>query len=100
MLRLGLGRLHLLGELIFFVAQLPDFVAQPQQFFIFLFAMLQLMSPLKSLSNVNATLQEGLAAAVRIFRILDTKPAIVSRPAARPVSTILNGIEFDRVGFR
>jgi len=73
---------------------------EPQQFFIFLFAMLQLMSPLKSLSNVNATLQEGLAAAVRIFRILDTKPAIVSRPAARPVSTILNGIEFDRVGFR
>jgi len=73
---------------------------EPQQFFIFLFAMLQLMSPLKSLSNVNATLQEGLAAAVRIFRILDTKPAIVSRPGARPVSTIQHGIEFDRVCFR
>ena len=73
---------------------------EPQQFFIFLFAMLQLMSPLKSLSNVNATLQEGLAAAVRIFRILDTEPAIVSRPGSRPVSGIRTGIEFDRVGFR
>jgi ATP-binding cassette, subfamily B, bacterial MsbA len=72
---------------------------EPQQFFIFLFAMLQLMSPLKSLSNVNATLQEGLAGAVRIFRILDTEPAIVSRPGARPVSAIRSGIEFDRATF-
>ena len=73
---------------------------EPQQFFIFLFAMLQLMSPLKSLSNVNATLQEGLAAAVRIFRILDTKPAIVSRPGSRTVSGIGTGIDFEEVGFR
>jgi subfamily B ATP-binding cassette protein MsbA len=73
---------------------------EPQQFFIFLFAMLQLMSPLKSLSNVNATLQEGLAAAVRIFGILDTKPAIVSRPDARLCSGIRSGIEFERVSFR
>ena len=73
---------------------------EPQQFFIFLFAMLQLMSPLKSLSNVNATVQEGLAAAVRIFRVLDTEPAIVTRPGSRPVSGIRSGIEFDRVAFR
>ena len=72
---------------------------EPQQFFIFLFAMLQLMSPLKSLSNVNATLQEGLAGAVRIFRILDTEPAIVSRPGSRPASGIRTGMEFDRVSF-
>src|SRR2546426_7350354 len=72
---------------------------EPQQFFIFLFAMLQLMSPLKSLSNVNATLQEGLAAAVRIFRILDTQPAIVSRPGARSIDAIRSGTEFDRVSF-
>jgi subfamily B ATP-binding cassette protein MsbA len=73
---------------------------EPQQFFIFLFAMLQLMNPLKSLSNVNATLQEGLAAAVRIFGILDTKPAIVNRPDCRPVSGIRKGIDFEKVSFR
>lgn len=73
---------------------------EPQQFFIFLFAMLQLMSPLKSLSNVNATLQEGLAAAVRIFRILDTKPAIVSRPGARIADGVRSGFEFEGVSFR
>jgi ATP-binding cassette, subfamily B, bacterial MsbA len=73
---------------------------EPQQFFIFLFAMLQLMSPLKSLSNVNATIQEGLAAAVRIFRLLDTKPTVVSRPGARVAQGIHEGIDFDHVSFR
>ncbi len=73
---------------------------EPQQFFIFLFAMLQLMNPLKSLSNVNATLQEGLAAAVRIFRILDTEATVVSRPGARRTTDIQDGIEFEGVSFR
>lgn len=72
---------------------------EPQQFFIFLFAMLQLMSPLKSLSNVNATIQEGLAAAVRIFRILDTKPAITSPPGARTATGIRSSIVFESVSF-
>jgi subfamily B ATP-binding cassette protein MsbA len=73
---------------------------EPQQFFVFLFAMLQLMSPLKSLSNVNATLQEGLAAAVRIFRIRDTEATVVSRPNAHRVTGIHDGIEFEGVSFR
>ena len=73
---------------------------EPQQFFIFLFAMLQLMSPLKSLSNVNATIQEGLAAAVRIFRVLDTKPTVASKPNARLADGVHEGIEFQNVSFR
>jgi ATP-binding cassette, subfamily B, bacterial MsbA len=73
---------------------------EPQQFFIFLFAMLQLMSPLKSLSNVNATIQEGLAAAVRIFRLLDTQPTVANRPDAWTVASIREGFKFESVSFR
>jgi subfamily B ATP-binding cassette protein MsbA len=73
---------------------------EPKQFFIFLFAMLQLMSPLKSLSNVNATLQEGLASAERIFRILDTPPTVTSKPGALPAGPVARAIEFDSVSFR
>jgi subfamily B ATP-binding cassette protein MsbA len=73
---------------------------EPQQFFIFLFAMLQLMSPLKSLSNVNATIQEGLAAAVRIFRVLDTQPTVASKPGARLADGIRDSIEFEGVSFQ
>jgi subfamily B ATP-binding cassette protein MsbA len=73
---------------------------EPQQFFIFMFAMLQLMNPLKSLSNINATLQEGLAAAERIFRILDTPPTVTSRPGARLAEGVGTGIEFEGVSFQ
>jgi subfamily B ATP-binding cassette protein MsbA len=73
---------------------------EPQQFFIFLFAMLQLMSPLKSLSNVNATLQDGLAAAVRIFRLLDTRPTVANRPGARVATGVAEGIDLQEVSFR
>ena len=73
---------------------------EPQQFFIFLFAMLQLMSPLKSLSNINPTIQEGLAAAVRIFRLLDTQPSVANRPDARLAHAIHDGIAFESVFFR
>jgi len=73
---------------------------EPQQFFIFLFAMLQLMNPLKSLSNVNATIQEGLAAAVRIFRLLDTKPTVASLPNARLAGGVRDAIDFQGVSFR
>ena len=73
---------------------------EPQQFFIFLFAMLQLMNPLKSLSNVNATLQEGLAAAVRIFRLLDTQPTVANVPNPRVASGVREGFEFQSISFR
>ncbi|HET9952404.1 MAG TPA: ABC transporter ATP-binding protein [Candidatus Eisenbacteria bacterium] len=79
---------------------LVNHAMEPQQFFIFLFAMLQLMSPLKALSNINATLQEGLAAAERIFRILDTPATVTSKPDARPARPVADAIEFDRVAFR
>ncbi|MBN2571716.1 MAG: ABC transporter ATP-binding protein, partial [Ignavibacteriales bacterium] len=46
------------------------------EFFGFLFAILQLMVPMKELSTVNNRIQEANAAADRIFKIIDTKPLI------------------------
>ncbi len=40
----------------------------------FIMAMLQLLSPIKSLADVNAPLQRGLAAAESVFTLLDEKP--------------------------
>ncbi len=44
----------------------------------FVFALFLVYDPLKRLSNLNANLQEGLAASFRIFEILDMKPSIVT----------------------
>jgi subfamily B ATP-binding cassette protein MsbA len=43
-------------------------------------------TPIKRMAKVNAQLQGGLAAAERVFDLLDLKPAIVDRPDARPLA--------------
>ena len=53
------------------------------EFLGFLFAIFQLMSPIKELSGVNNRIQEATAAGKRVFDILDTEPGI--RDAARPL---------------
>ena len=50
--------------------------------FSFITALLLAYQPLKSLANLNASLQEGLAAAQRIFEVLDVEPTIRDRPGA------------------
>ena len=53
----------------------------PGAFFSFITALLLAYQPIKSLATLNASLQEGLAAAQRVFDMLDIEPAIRDRPA-------------------
>jgi len=75
-------------------------VATPGTCFSFLTALLMLYEPVKRLSNVNNTVQQGLAAASRIFEILDTVPEIVNKPGAKVITSISKGIEFQNVSFK
>jgi ATP-binding cassette, subfamily B, bacterial MsbA len=70
------------------------------EFLGFLFAMFQLMPPIKELSNVNNRIQEASAAGKRVFDVLDTEPNI--RDAAHPVrlTSFREEIRFDDVSFR
>jgi ATP-binding cassette, subfamily B, bacterial MsbA len=71
----------------------------PGTFFSFLTALLMLYEPIKHLSGVNNTIQQGLAAAVRVFEVLDLKAEIGDLPNAKVISGIRQGISFDRVSF-
>ncbi len=51
----------------------------PGTFFSFLTALLMAYQPIKSLASLNATLQMAMAAAERIFNIIDTKPLIIEK---------------------
>ena len=56
-------------------------------FFAFITAMMLAYRPLKSVANLYATLQEGIAAAMRLFDILDQRPQVTGsarRAAPRP----------------
>jgi ATP-binding cassette, subfamily B, bacterial MsbA len=71
----------------------------PGAFFSFITALLLAYQPLKSLANLNASLQEGLAAAQRIFQVFDVEPTIRELPDARPLRVAGGEIRFDRVRF-
>ncbi|MBP1717347.1 MAG: phospholipid-lipopolysaccharide transporter, partial [Deltaproteobacteria bacterium] len=74
--------------------------ATPGTFFSFLAALLMLYEPVKRLSNVNNSIQQGLAGASRIFEVLDTVPEIRNKPEARTLGQIREGIEFQNVSFK
>ena len=65
----------------------------------FLGALMLAYEPMKRLANLNANLQEGLAAAQRVFALLDTEPTIVDAPDAQPLVVRGGEIVFDDVRF-
>jgi subfamily B ATP-binding cassette protein MsbA len=74
--------------------------ATPGTFFSFLAALLMLYEPVKRLSGINNTVQQGLAAASRIFEVLDTVPEICNQPGARVLASVSQGIEYRGVSFK
>ena len=71
----------------------------PGTFFSFLTALLMLYEPIKHLSGVNNTIQQGMAAAVRVFEILDLKEEIQDPKGAQVITGIRQGIVFKKVSF-
>jgi len=71
----------------------------PGAFFSFITALLLAYQPLKVLASLNINLQEGLAAAHRIFTVLDVEPEIREAPGAAPLAVKGGEIRFDDVRF-
>ena len=69
------------------------------QFLGFLFAIFQMMPPIKELGGVNNRIQEASAAADRIFAIMDTEPLIKSRDDSIELFDFKNKILFENVSF-
>jgi subfamily B ATP-binding cassette protein MsbA len=65
----------------------------------FLAALLLMYGPLKKLSRVNASVQQGIAAAQRIFELLDTHTEVAEAPGAPPLLPMARSIEFRDVSF-
>ena len=78
---------------------LHDKTLTASEFIGFLFAIFQLMPPIKELSSVNNRIQESSAAADRIFEILDTQPAIRNIENPISINTFKDSIEFRNVSF-
>ncbi len=73
--------------------QSDDFI----KFILLLFAMLQ---PIRKLSNVNVVFQNGIAAAERVFSILDNENKIVQRKNPIHIDDFNSSIKFKEVDFK
>ena len=71
----------------------------PGAFFSFITALLLAYEPMKRLANLNASLQEGMASAQRLFDLLDTKPNIIDKPDAATLKIKGGNIVFNQVNF-
>ena len=78
---------------------LVDQTLKASEFLGFLFAIFQLMPPIKELSSVNNRIQESSAAGDRIFEIIDTEPAIKDSPNTVKLEELKERIVFDSVTF-
>jgi len=65
----------------------------------FILAVGMLYSPIRKLNTVNIEIQEGIAAAKRIFNVLDTMPEIADKPDAIDLGVVDGEFEFQDVSF-
>ena len=71
----------------------------PGTFFSFLTALIMLYEPIKRLTNVNNTIQQGIAGAERVFAIIDRVPDIRNKVGAAFLPRISQGIDIKNVRF-
>ncbi len=81
------------------VLVLVDGTLKASEFMGFLFAIFQLMPPIKELSSVNNRIQESSAAGDRIFEVIDTHPSIKNLEHPLPLKEFTGEIKFNNVSF-
>jgi subfamily B ATP-binding cassette protein MsbA len=94
-----LGALGMAGIIFYGGYNVIKGTSTPGTFFSFLAALLMLYQPVKGLSGVHNTIQEGLAAAQRVFGMLDLEPTIQDRPGALALPIISRDIVYRGVSF-
>jgi subfamily B ATP-binding cassette protein MsbA len=74
-------------------------VMTPGEFSAFIAALAMLYAPIRRLNNINIVIQEGIAAARRVFDLLDTEPEIKDKQDAIELVKAKGDIEYRDVMF-
>lgn len=72
----------------------------PGTFFSFLTALIMIYEPIKKLSTMNSVIQQSMAAAERVFNMLDAEIGIVNKNDAIELKEFKNRIIFEDVWFQ
>ena len=79
--------------------QVIDGTATAGTFFAFLTALIAAYEPIKGVTRINSIIQQGMAAAARVFAILDVKPEIQDSPDATKLAPFAKQIELRDLSF-
>ena len=79
--------------------QVLNGITTPGAFFSFIAALLMSYQPLKKISNLNTSMQEGLSASKRLFQMLDEQPMIIDNPNMPAGQFRTYNIKFSNVFF-
>ncbi|MDL1894369.1 ABC transporter ATP-binding protein, partial [Sphingobacteriales bacterium CHB3] len=60
----------------------------------------QMLPPIKLFGQTFNSVQEGIGAAGRVFKILDTEPAILDKPSATSITEFKHQIRYENVSFK
>jgi subfamily B ATP-binding cassette protein MsbA len=81
-------------------SQVLNGTSTPGTFFSFLTALIMIYEPLKGISRVNSTLQQGIAASERVFDVLDIEPDVDEKKDAIELPVVKDLIEFKDARFQ
>jgi ATP-binding cassette, subfamily B, bacterial MsbA len=89
------------GTLYYAGYQIVHREVELNQLMAFIGAMILALQPVRNLSAVSAFVATGMAAATRVFSVIDQRPAIVDAPHAAPLAIAPKGgaVRFSNVGF-
>jgi ATP-binding cassette, subfamily B, bacterial MsbA len=94
-----LGGAAVFVVIIYGGSRVIDGVTSAGAFFSFLTALLMAYEPMKKLATLNASMQQGMAGAERLYNLLDMQPAITNKPDALALNRISGDIVFEHVNF-
>ena len=90
----GAGILYFGGSLVLIEHEL-----KASEFMGFLFAIFQMMPPMKQMSTLNNKIQESIGAAQRVFEVLNTEPKIKNIINPTPFDKFERDVVFEDVSF-
>jgi len=94
-----IGGFAVIGALWYGAKEIEAGVLTLGEFTSFLATAFLMYGPIKKLSRVNASIQQAIAAAERIYSMLGTHTEVHERPGAPPLARMRASVEFRDVGF-
>jgi subfamily B ATP-binding cassette protein MsbA len=95
----ALGGVAVAGVIALATWRIASGISTIGDFMAFVSALVLAAQPTRGLGNLSVRVQEGLAAAERLYALLDERPRVVDRPGAKPLVIEHGSITFEAVTF-